>query len=103
MVPLTSRVRLRLSETKRGRRRRTARLRLWSAQPAGLRHHGSVRRNYGGRDTRGWFRMIIPLWKPSSDAADRYQVGDLKLRPRDDHSGESNLFHFTRKYLRPHA
>jgi Putative MetA-pathway of phenol degradation len=23
-------------------------------------------RNYGGRDTRGWFRMIIPLWKPSS-------------------------------------
>ena len=23
-------------------------------------------RNYGGRDPRGWFRMIIPLWKPSS-------------------------------------
>jgi hypothetical protein len=24
------------------------------------------------------------------DTADRYQGGDLKLRPRDDHSGESN-------------
>ena len=24
------------------------------------------KRNYEGRDTRGWFRMIIPLWKPSS-------------------------------------
>src|SRR3984957_11697736 len=23
-------------------------------------------RNYGGRDTRGWFRMIIPLWKPEA-------------------------------------
>jgi hypothetical protein len=23
-------------------------------------------RNCGGRDTRGWFRMIIPVWKPSS-------------------------------------
>jgi hypothetical protein len=22
--------------------------------------------NYGGRDTRGWFRLIIPLWKPAS-------------------------------------
>jgi hypothetical protein len=21
-------------------------------------------RNYGGRDTRGWFRLIVPLWKP---------------------------------------
>jgi hypothetical protein len=23
-----------------------------------------VEHNYGGRDTRGWFRMIIPLWTP---------------------------------------
>ena len=23
-------------------------------------------RNYGGRDTRGWLRMIIPLWKPEA-------------------------------------
>jgi hypothetical protein len=23
-----------------------------------------VERNYGGRDTRGWLRMIIPLWTP---------------------------------------
>jgi hypothetical protein len=23
-------------------------------------------RNYGGRDTRGWFRMIIPLWTPAA-------------------------------------
>jgi Putative MetA-pathway of phenol degradation len=23
-------------------------------------------RNYGGRDTRGWFRMIIPLWTPEA-------------------------------------
>jgi hypothetical protein len=23
-------------------------------------------RNYGGRDTRGWFRMIIPIWTPSA-------------------------------------
>ena len=22
--------------------------------------------NYGGRDTRGWFRMIIPLWTPET-------------------------------------
>jgi hypothetical protein len=20
--------------------------------------------NYGGRDTRGWFRIIVPLWTP---------------------------------------
>jgi hypothetical protein len=20
--------------------------------------------NYGGRDTRGWFRVIIPVWTP---------------------------------------
>ena len=27
--------------------------------------------NYGGRDTRGWFRLIIPLWKLAfADAAD---------------------------------
>jgi Putative MetA-pathway of phenol degradation len=25
-----------------------------------------VERNYGGRDTRGWLRMIIPLWTPES-------------------------------------
>jgi hypothetical protein len=24
-----------------------------------------VEENYGGRDTRGWFRMLIPLWTPS--------------------------------------
>jgi hypothetical protein len=24
----------------------------------------AVEHNYGGRDTRGWFRMIIPLWTP---------------------------------------
>jgi Putative MetA-pathway of phenol degradation len=24
----------------------------------------AVEHNYGGRDTRGWFRMIIPLWMP---------------------------------------
>jgi hypothetical protein len=24
-----------------------------------------VERNYGGRDTRGWFRITIPLWKPA--------------------------------------
>jgi hypothetical protein len=23
-------------------------------------------RNYGGRDTRGWFRLIVPLWKPAA-------------------------------------
>jgi hypothetical protein len=23
-----------------------------------------VEHNYGGRDTRGWFRMVIPLWTP---------------------------------------
>jgi hypothetical protein len=23
-------------------------------------------RNYGARDTRGWFRMIIPLWTPAA-------------------------------------
>jgi hypothetical protein len=23
-----------------------------------------VEHNYGGRDTRGWFRMIIPIWTP---------------------------------------
>jgi hypothetical protein len=23
-----------------------------------------VEQNYGGRDTRGWFRMIVPLWTP---------------------------------------
>ena len=23
-------------------------------------------RNYGGRDTRGWFRMSIPIWKPAA-------------------------------------
>jgi hypothetical protein len=23
-------------------------------------------RNYGGRDTRGWFRMIVPLWTPAA-------------------------------------
>jgi hypothetical protein len=23
-------------------------------------------RNYGGRDPRGWFPIIAPLWKPSS-------------------------------------
>ena len=21
-------------------------------------------RNYGGEDTRGWFRIIVPLWTP---------------------------------------
>jgi Putative MetA-pathway of phenol degradation len=25
-----------------------------------------VEHNYGGLDTRGWFRMIIPLWRPSA-------------------------------------
>jgi hypothetical protein len=25
-----------------------------------------VERNYGGRDTRGWFRMIVPLWTPAA-------------------------------------
>jgi Putative MetA-pathway of phenol degradation len=25
-----------------------------------------VEHNYGGRDTRGWFRMTIPLWKPEA-------------------------------------
>jgi len=25
-----------------------------------------VEHNYGGRDTRGWLRMIIPLWKPEA-------------------------------------
>ena len=25
-----------------------------------------VEHNYGGRDTRGWLRMIIPLWKPET-------------------------------------
>ena len=25
-----------------------------------------VENNYGGRDTRGWFRMVIPLWTPSA-------------------------------------
>jgi Putative MetA-pathway of phenol degradation len=23
-------------------------------------------RNYGGRDSRGWFRMIVPLWTPAA-------------------------------------
>ena len=23
-------------------------------------------RNYGGRDTRGWFRLVVPLWKPAA-------------------------------------
>jgi len=23
-------------------------------------------RNYGGRDTRGRFRLIVPLWKPAA-------------------------------------
>jgi Putative MetA-pathway of phenol degradation len=25
-----------------------------------------VEHNYGGRDTRGWFRMIVPLWTPAA-------------------------------------
>jgi hypothetical protein len=25
-----------------------------------------VEHNYGGRDTRDWFRMTIPLWKPEA-------------------------------------
>jgi hypothetical protein len=27
-----------------------------------------VEHNYGGRDTRGWFRVIIPLWTPPTFA-----------------------------------
>jgi Putative MetA-pathway of phenol degradation len=27
-----------------------------------------VEHNYGGRDTRGWFRMIVPLWTPPTFA-----------------------------------
>ena len=28
-----------------------------------------VERNYGGRDTRGWLRMIVPVWTPEAAPA----------------------------------
>ena len=28
-----------------------------------------VERNYGGRDTRGWLRVIVPIYKESTNAA----------------------------------
>jgi hypothetical protein len=50
--------------------------------------HGGFECNYGGRDTRGWFRMITPLGKPSFvDATDHQELG-AELRPCDDHCGE---------------
>ncbi|KQO71500.1 hypothetical protein ASF20_17415 [Methylobacterium sp. Leaf88] len=28
-----------------------------------------VERNYGGRETRGWLRVIVPIYKESTNAA----------------------------------
>jgi hypothetical protein len=43
-----------------------------------------VEHNYGGRDTRGWLRMIVPVWTP--------EVAPQKARSRK--AGESPLVEF---------